>query len=356
MRPLENITILDISRLLPGGYASLLLCELGATVVKVEQPGVGDYYRALTPDGKGLVASHTRAIHQGKQSLGLDLKSPEGKEIFKKLVRRADVVIESFRPGVLKKLGLDYSVLRRINPSIILCSITGFGQKGPKGSLAGHDLNFLGLSGLLAKIRDLEGRMVIPDVQMTDLAAGMEAALKISAALYQRQKTGRTGKTARGCWIDCSMMGVGQSFSRFCDFDRKGPSLISGGLVRYGVYETSDGGHMTLGALEGKFWSRFCQIIGHPEWARQSNSAILEYLGDNCREELKKIFKQKTSEEWTEIGLKEDICLFPVEEKIDFDPSRKKTPRLGEHTQRILKSAGYKSSELRLLKSKGVIS
>ncbi len=346
MDSLKGVTILDISRLLPGGYASLLLCELGATVIKVEQPGVGDYYRALTADGQGLLASHTRVIHQGKQSLGLDLKTPEGKAVFKKLVRKADVVLESFRPGVLKKLKLDYSVLKKVKPSIILCSITGFGQTGPRSSLAGHDLNFLGLSGLLTKIRDQEGQCVIPDVQVTDLAAGMEAALKISAALYKRKKT------KKGCWIDCSMIGAGYSFSRFCNFE-KGPSVVSGGLIRYGVYETSDGRLVTLGALEEKFWSKFCHLIGHPAWIEAS--AGLRFLGEENREELRRIFRSKSLDQWTAFGLKEDICLFPVEEAIDLGRFSKKSPRLGEQTARILASIGYRPRDRRELKKKGVI-
>lgn len=347
MDSLKGVTILDISRLLPGGYASLLLCELGAMVIKIEQPGVGDYYRALTADHQGLLASHTRVIHQGKQSLGLDLKTPEGGEIFKKLVRRADVVLESFRPGVLKKFKLDYPVLKKVNASIILCSITGFGQKDSRNSLAGHDLNFLGLSGLLAKIRDRGGHSVIPDIQITDLAAGMEAALKISAALYRRKKT------KKGCWIDCSMLEAGCSFSRFCDFKQKGSSVVSGGLIRYGVYETSDGRWVTLGALEEKFWSRFCHLIGHPEWIQAS--AGLRFLGEDKREELRRIFRSKSLKAWTEIGLKQDVCLFPLEEEIDLGRFSKKTPRLGEQTDRIVASLGYRPRDRRDLRKKGVI-
>jgi len=181
VKPLKGVTVLDISRLLPGGFASLLLGDLGARIIKVEQPGVGDYYRAILK-GSPLLGDQADIINQGKESLTLDLKNPEGRGIFLKLVRKADVVLENFRPGVLKKLSLDYLRLKKINPRVILCSVTGLGQKGPDASLAGHDLNYLGLSGLLSRNRDAGGRMVIPDFQVIDLAAGYDAAFKIAAA------------------------------------------------------------------------------------------------------------------------------------------------------------------------------
>lgn len=331
MKPLAGFTILDISRLLPGGYASLLLVELGARVIKVEQPGVGDYYRALHGSSP-LLGNQVEIINQGKESLGLDLKSVTGKEIFRKLVRKADVVLESFRPGVLKKLGLDYRPLRRINPRIILCSVTGFGQKGPQKDLAGHDLNFLGLSGLLGRIRAPSGRFVIPDFQVADLAAGYEAAMKINAALVGRSKT------KKGSHVDVSMKGAAVSLSRLYS----GPTPLSGGLPRYGVYETADGKSVTLGALEPKFWSKFCGIVGRPETV--------------SREELETVFRSKTQAEWSLIGEREDLCLFPVEELPAIEKPRSKPfPPLGQQTAGILRKLGYSLQEIRDLKAKRVI-
>lgn len=330
MKPLRGVTVLDVSRLLPGGYASLLLVELGARVIKIEQPGVGDYYRAV-PGTEALLGDQVSVINQGKESVGLDLKSPEGREIFEKLLRKADVVLESFRPGVLAKLGLGFSRLKKKRPSIILCSITGFGQKGPRSSLAGHDLNFLGLSGLASRIRDRSGVPAIPDFQVADLAAGYEAALRIAAALAGR------GKSRKGVHLDVTMDEAASSLSRLY----AEPTPLSGALPRYGIYETSDGGLMTLGALEPKFWSKFCRLIGKPESV--------------SREELEGAFRSKTSAEWTALGEREDICLFPVHGRSPRPVPKKKFPPLGTHTVSLLKKLRYTSSQIRSLKERGVI-
>ncbi|HEX5036805.1 MAG TPA: CaiB/BaiF CoA-transferase family protein [bacterium] len=330
MKPLKGVTVLDLSRLLPGGYASLLLVELGARVIKVEQPGVGDYYRAV-PGSPALLGDQVSVINQGKESLGLDLKSADGRAVFEKLLRKADVVLESFRPGVLAKLGLGYARLKKIRPSIVLCSVTGFGQKGSKAHLAGHDLNFLGLSGLAARIRGRSGAPRIPDFQIADLAAGYEAALQIAAALAGR------GKTRKGVHLDVTMDGAASSMSRLY----AGPTPLSGDLARYGIYETADGGLMTLGALEPKFWSKFCRLVGAPESA--------------SREELERIFRSKPSAEWTGLGEREDICLFPVRDRSPRPAPKKTFPPLGTHTVSLLRKLGYTSSQIRSLKERGVV-
>jgi crotonobetainyl-CoA:carnitine CoA-transferase CaiB-like acyl-CoA transferase len=330
LKPLKGVTVIDLSRLLPGGYASLLLSELGARVVKVEQPGVGDYYRAV-PGSPALLGDQVQVINQGKESLGLDLKIPEGREIFEKLVRKADVVLESFRPGVLAKLGLSYSRLKRIRPSILLCSITGFGQKGARARLAGHDLNFLGLSGLAARIRDRAGGLVIPDFQIADLSAGHEAAMRVAAALFER------ARTKKGARIDVTMEAAAASLARLYF----GPTPLSGDLPRYGIYEASDGAPVTLGALEPKFWSRFCTLIGKPESV--------------TREELESVFRSKTSAEWKALGEREDICLFPVREEPVRKAPRRPFPPLGTRTVSILKKLRYTSAQIRSLRERGVV-
>ncbi len=328
MKPLKGVTVLDLSRLLPGGYASLLLAERGARVLKIEQPGVGDYYRAVA-GSPALLGDQVSVINAGKESLGLDLKSGEGKAILEKLVRKSDVVLESFRPGVLDKLGLGYARLKKIRPRIILCSITGFGQKTPRASLAAHDLNFLGLSGLLLRNRDREGRAVIPDFQLVDLAAGYEAALEISAALANR-------KRKKAVHLDVTMEGAARSLSRLYS----GPTPLSGELPRYGVYETSDGGWMTLAALEPKFWSQFCRAAGTSESA--------------SHDDLRSVFKSKSLAEWEAWGEEEDVCLFPVRECPE-QKARKRFPPLGSHTVSILRKLRYTSQEIRILKTKGVV-
>ncbi len=346
MKPLTGVTILDISRLLPGGFASLLLADYGARVIKVEQPGVGDYYRAV-PSGAKLLGRQVEIINQGKEALALDLKAPEGREIFLRLVKKADVVLENFRPGTLKKLKLDYPVLRRANRSILLCSITGLGQKGPRAGLAGHDLNYLGLSGLLHRIKDREGRYVIPDFQVVDLAAGYEASLRIVAHLLQ------TRKSRRGAWIDVSMVGAGHSLARLYTLE-EGPSLADGRLARYDVYETADGRWVTLAALESKFWIRFCAEIGHPEWVKGTER--FEVLAEEKKTMLREIFRSKTADEWIRLGAEKDLCLFLVEkiEDLDLEP-QKAIPGLGQQTAKILRSIGIRPDQIRSLRSKRVI-
>jgi len=348
VKPLKGVTVLDISRLLPGGFASLLLGDLGARIIKVEQPGVGDYYRAILK-GSPLLGDQADIINQGKESLTLDLKNPEGRGIFLKLVRKADVVLENFRPGVLKKLSLDYLRLKKINPRVILCSVTGLGQKGPDASLAGHDLNYLGLSGLLSRNRDAGGRMVIPDFQVIDLAAGYDAAFKIAAALHQRTRS------KKGAWIDVSMVGTGISMARLYSGDTfKKPSPVAGGLIRYGVYETADARHVTLGALEPKFWLNFCEAIGRKDWRRAAEG--YEFLGEGARSELREIFRGKTLQEWVAIGRRHDVCLFPVEDvPSKKEAVRRPTPKVGQQTRQILKGLGYGAREIERLKKQGVI-
>lgn len=320
----------------------------------MEQPGVGDYYRALLKGKSLLDQGHLDAIYKGKKSLGLDLKSREGREIFLRLVRRSDVVIENFRPGILKKLRVSYPFLKKVNRRVILCSITGLGQKGSEAHLAGHDLSYLGMSGLLTKIRDREGRMVVPGFQLIDLAAGQDAAMRICAALV-----GVRG-TKKGCWIDSSMIQSGTSYARlYPQRETNRPasgarSAISGGLLRYGIYETGDGRHVTLAALEPKFWIKFCRLISRPEWA--SDAEDYEYLGDERLEELKEIFRSKGASEWVDLGRREDICLFPVTPigELQLPPARK-APRLGAHTTAILRSLGFSSARIADFKKKGVV-
>lgn len=330
MRPLRGVTVLDISRLLPGGYASLLLAELGARVIKIEEPGIGDYYRGVA-GVPALLGNQVNVINQGKESLGLNLKSPEGREVFLRLVRKADVVLESFRPGALERLGLGFRQLKKIRSRIVLCSITGFGQRGPQAFLAGHDLNFLGLSGLLTRIRDRLGRFVIPDFQIADLAAGYEAAMRISAALAG------CSKTKKAVHVDVSMNDAASSLSRLYTV----PTPLSGDLPRYGVYETADGKGVTLGALEPKFWSRFCVAIGRPETV--------------SREELEEVFRLKTQEEWVALAERNDVCLFPVREKAERLEVKKAFPPLGANTASILRGIGYPRRQIEILRSKGAI-
>ncbi len=321
-----------------------MLAELGARVIKIEQPGLGDYYRAVA-GGDTLGGRQVHLLNYGKESLGLDLKTDPGREIFKKLARKADVVIESFRPGTLRRLKIDFKVLTKINRRLILCSITGAGQKGPLSHLAGHDLNYLGLSGLLLKIRDETGRLVVPDFQVVDLAVGQAAALQIVAALSSR------AKTKRGVWLDCSMKDTALSMARL--YPPRKRSLLGGGRARYGAYETLDGRYVTLAALEPKFWERFCEIVGRPEWKSDPLTGGEEE--PKRKEEIQEIFRSKTVAEWEEIGRKSDICLFPVEETPPALFEGKTFEALGHHTNKILRGLGYRPGQIKEWKVQGVI-
>ena len=197
--PLEGVKVLDLTRLLPGGFATLMLADLGADVVKVEQPGRGDYVRFMPPMTGEASAAHL-ALNRNKRSLALDLKSPQGCSLLHDLVERFDVVIESFRPGVMERLGAGYRSLSARNPALIYCAITGYGSNGPRATSAGHDINYIGFAGVLALTGSESGAPVVPGVQIADLAGGgMAAALAILAALHRRNATGE------GDWCDIAM-------------------------------------------------------------------------------------------------------------------------------------------------------
>ncbi|HJQ67437.1 MAG TPA: CaiB/BaiF CoA-transferase family protein [Blastocatellia bacterium] len=308
---LEGIRVLDLSRMLPGPFASMMLGDLGAEVIKVEEPRTGDPTRWSPP----LIAGQSSAflqVNRNKRSIAIDLKRTEGREIFLKLAERADVVLDQFRPGVVDRLGIGYDEVSRVNPRIVYCSLTGFGQDGPHRDRSGHDLNYLALSGVLGLTTDERGKPVIPGVQVADLAGGMIAAYGIIAALYARERTGR------GQFVDVSMYDVMMAMlavpaaQHFAGATLKvGDKYgLSGAYPFYNIYETGDGKFMTLGALEPKFWENFCRKAGREDLiARQFDS------GDGRRqlfEEVAAIFKSRTQSEWVELMRDADACCEPV--------------------------------------------
>src|SRR4051794_39499595 len=259
MRPLDGILVLDFSALLPGPLATLLLAEAGAEVIKVERPG-GEEMRSYTPQW-GRSSINFALLNRGKKSLALDLKTQSDQALLRPLVERADIMVEQFRPGVMARLGLDYESVTKFNPSVIYCSITGYGQTGPKRDAVGHDLNYIGDTGLLSLSM---GHGVIPPALIADIGGGAyPAVINILLALQKRQRTGR------GCYLDVAMsdnvfpfmywaLGNGLAAGAW---PKDGAELVTGGTPRYRLYATSDGRFVAAAPLEQKFWETFCDVI-----------------------------------------------------------------------------------------------
>lgn len=264
MRPLDGVFVLDFSTLLPGPMATLLLAEAGAEVVKIERPGRGEEMRSYEPKW-GADSVNFALLNRGKRSLALDLKDAAARDALMPLVARADVIVEQFRPGVMARLGLDYDSVARINPRVVYCSITGYGQTGPKRDVAGHDLNYIGDAGLLSVSMGPPGQHVVPPALIADIAGGTyPAVINILLALQERRQTGR------GRHLDVAMsdnvftflywaMGQGAVTSRW---PGNGTDLVTGGTPRYRLYTTLDGRAVAAAPIEQKFWDTFCDLIG----------------------------------------------------------------------------------------------
>ncbi len=368
----------------------MLMADLGADVIKVEDPRGGDYIRAWQPKIGESSGYHT-VLNRNKKSLTLNLKSPEGKAIFEKLVACADVVLEGFRPGVMKKLGLDFPSLERINPRLIYCAISGYGADGVFAHKAGHDINYLALSGVLSYSG--KDRPSVSGVQIADLGGGaLMAAFSIMAALFARERMGR------GQFLDISMADGSFSWNcmRFGKFaaggqvPSPGDDMLNQGVACYNIYETSDGRYMSLGALEPQFWKAFCRVAGRPEW----ESAPYFQPGAHqkeLREAISRFFLQKSMAEWTEIFKDADCCCEPVlnldeamesrllrdramvvdlvnaswgaykqlgiAPKFSLTPGvlHSHAPALGQHTTSILAELGYRSEQIEELKRSGTV-
>src|SRR5215813_8804192 len=308
---LEGIRVQDLSRMLPGPYCSMMLADLGAEVIKVEEPVVGDPTRRSPPMVNGESAPFNQ-VNRNKKSIAIDLKNAEGRDVFLKLASTADCVLEQFRPGVVDRLGINYDTLAEIDPRIVYCSLTGFGQDGPHRERSGHDLNYLALSGVLGLTTDDSGRPVIPGVQVADLAGGMIAGFAILAALLARERTGR------GQYVDVSMFDVMLSMLPIpaahhfagATIPVGGKYVLSGAYPFYNVYETGDGKFMTLGALEPKFWTNFCRKVGREDLvSRQFDSGERR---ENLFSEVRAIFKSKSQSDWVESMRDADCCCEPV--------------------------------------------
>jgi alpha-methylacyl-CoA racemase len=367
---LAGIRVLDLSRLLPGPFLTMLLADLGADVVKVEDPRVGDYLRAMPPGIAGLNGRFL-AVNRGKRSIALDLKDPSARATFLALVDKADVVVESFRPGVMAKLGLDYATLAARNPRIIVCAISGYGQSGPFVERAGHDINYNAVAGVLALGGTAAGPM-IPGVQIADLAGGaLWSATAILAALVQR------GRTGHGAYLDISMT-EGSLALLAPDLGNiaagghanRGATELTGGLPGSSIYATSDGRFLAVGALEPKFWVALNTALGR----KPDVSEIIDATAHaRVRSELAAIFATKTAAEWMTLLAPHDCCVEVITEATElashplhvarevfftFDgganvgpltqprtplgtpKTPRPPPRLGEHTTEVLAEYG----------------
>lgn len=295
VRPLQGLKVLDFSTLLPGPMASLMLVEAGAEVIKIERPGRGDEMRSYVPRF-GSLSANFAILNRGKQVLALDLKNPEDRAKAKALAREADIVIEQFRPGVMARLGLSYEELASANPRLIYCSITGYGQTGPKVQVAAHDMNYLAEAGLLSLVVDGNGKPNMPHTPIADIGGGAyPAVINILLALAERQITGK------GRYLDVSMSDnifpfMYWALANTAQGEPPKPSgeLITGGSPRYGIYRTKDGRWLAAAPIESQFWTRFCTLMGLEETA--DSAAVASAIS------------KRTAAEWDSTFEGEDVC------------------------------------------------
>ena len=394
MLPLEGIKILDMSRLAPGPYCTMILGDLGADVLKIEQPtaiargGIGGF---PPPSPEAQRRNAYNAHDRNKRSMTLNLRTEEGQQVFYRLAQDADVVLEGFRPGVVKRLGVDYETIRGINPRIVYCSLSGYGQDGPYEGLVGHDINYIGIGGALGITGEAGRRPAIPMNIIGDFAAGgMHAAIGILTALMVRQKTGR------GQYVDISMTdgvvsllaAVASGYFSTGIVPRAGETLLNGGVAFYNVYETKDGKYISIGCLEPHFYENLCRALGREDFVPHQNSP-------QKREEIFAHFRQtfltKTRDEWFELLKQTDICVGPVYgmDEVFSDPQvlqrnmvvevehpnfgkvkqvgisvklsetpgaiRSLAPTLGQHTEEVLLSLGYAKEKIEELRAGGAI-
>jgi alpha-methylacyl-CoA racemase len=392
---LAGVRVLDLTRLLPGGFCSLLLADFGAEVLKVEDTGMGDYVRWAPPYYEGAEDSSKSALflalNRGKRSIRLNLKEERGREVLLRLAREHDVLLESFRPGVLDRLGVGYERLREENPGLVYCAITGYGQDGPYTARSGHDMNYLGLNGVLGLTGEAPGGPPVQSAgQIADIGGGaLMAAFGVLAALRERDRSGE-GQVVDVSMFDGSLSWLALVAGRYlCDGDppRRGELDLAGGLICYRPYACRDG-WVTVGALEPKFWEAFCRGVGREDLIPKQ----FERPGSDAHRETERIFLERTRDEWRTFASEHDCCLEPVlglDEALDSelvraremlleldqpgarDPVRQlgmpvklsrtpgapqgPGPTLGEHTEEVLSALGYTGDEIATLKRSGAV-
>lgn len=387
--PLQGIKVVDCSRLLPGGFCTMLMGDLGADVIKVEEPGRGDYVREFLPF-KGEQSYMHLVLNRNKRSMTLNLKTPEGVEVLKRLVRDADILVEGFRPGVMDRLGAGYDALNEVNPRLVYCAITGYGQTGPYAHRPGHDINYMGIAGALEQFGPEDGPPTVPGLTIADIGGGAQMAIiGILAALIARQRTGK------GQFVDISMTdGVVYWLSLFAGWyfgtgisPKRGEHMLLGQFPCYAVYPAKDG-HITVGCLEPHFWANLCTAIGREQYIpEQLNVDDAQAIYND----LASVFKTKTRAEWDAVFADQNVCVGPaylVEEAM-HDPQlvhrkmfttiehpteggihqlgvpikfsetagglRVAPPNLGADTDDILRALGYPPAEIAALRTRGTL-
>jgi alpha-methylacyl-CoA racemase len=392
-KPLSDVRVLDLSRLLPGGFCSLLLADFGAEVLKVEDTGMGDYIRWSPPYYDGAEDSAKSALYlalnRGKRSMRLNLKEERGRGVLLRLAREYDVLLESFRPGVLDRLGVGYERLREENAGLVYCAITGYGQDGPYRDRSGHDMNYLGLIGLLGLTGEKDGPPIMSGGQIADLGGGaLMAAFGIMAALHERQRSGE-GQLVDVSMADGALAWLALVAARYLAdgvVPKRGEPELAGGLICYRAYACKDG-WVTLGALEPKFWHAWCGGVGRQDLVEKQ----FERPGSEAHAEVERIFLERTRDEWHEFASQNDCCLEPVldlDEALNSELVRAREmvvelnqpgagpvkqlgvpvklsrtpgavdrpgPALGEHTDEVLQRVGYSPDEIEALKSCGAV-
>jgi crotonobetainyl-CoA:carnitine CoA-transferase CaiB-like acyl-CoA transferase len=381
--PLSGIRVLDLTRLLPGAYCTLLLADMGADVIKIEEPSGGDYMRWMPPlvDGQSTLFN---ALNRNKRSVTLNLKSDAGRDLLLTLVDRADVVVEGNRPGVMDRLGLGWPVIHARNPALVMCSITGYGQDGPLASHAGHDINYMATAGALGQNGAKGGPPVPLAVQVADIGGGgLQPAVAILGALVGVQK-GDEGR-----WLDVSMTDGALSWQALVlaqvaagEPVGRGDQRLTGRYACYRVYECKDGGYYSVGALEPKFWSALCDAIGRPDLVELHLATGEE--GGRAHQAMEEVFRSKTRAEWEQRFDGLEVCCEPVLDmsevpshpqiaarglisetpggvevrpavRMRADWRRLDAPGLGEHTAEVLAELGVEPAKLESLKHDGVI-
>ena len=372
---LKGIKVLDLSNLLPGPMCSLFLADLGADVVKIESLN-GDPMRYFEAIKQNKSSPYFLALNRNKRSIALNLKTSEGRKIFMRLSRDADVIIEGFRPGKVDALGIGYKTIKKINSKIIYCSITGYGQKGAYKNQAGHDLNYVALSGVLNVISKSP---FVAGVQIADVSSAIIAAFAIVSSLLYRKNHGK------GDYIDVAVLNVALSIIgmhiAYSSVSKNTNAILSGSKACYNVYETRDGEFVSLGAIEKKFWIAFCNAINRKDLIKNQLDG-----SHHTMNEIRHIFKRRTIKEWIQLNHKYDFCCEPVKKieevikerylksrkilieldgikqvamPVVFSSNKKlsysRSPTLGENTKKILKEVGYDKKSIEELQRKGVI-